>query len=272
LAAQDGWNFGAKAENGKLTDAVSGDLDRTALSFSVGRAIEKTKYAGNIEWRKDDSSTAGNRTTWLVRNSLSYQTTHDWRALGKLNFSVSDSSLGQSFDADFVEAVAGYAYRPVNNDKLNALFKYTYFMNQPSPGAFSTAGVASDYDQRSQILSVDAVYDLKPWLSVGGKYGYRKSSIRAPKATGDWASADAHLVVARADWHFVHDWDILLEARLLDVPAANDRRAGALVGVYRHINNNVKLGGGFNFTDFSDDMTDMSYRSHGWFVNLISKL
>lgn len=272
LAAQDGWNFGAKAENGKLTDAVSGDLERTALSFSVGRAIEKTKYAGNIEWRKDDSSTSGNRTTWLVRNSLSYQTTHDWRALGKLNFSVSDSSLGQSYDADFVEGVVGYAYRPVNNDKLNALFKYTYFMNQPSPGALSTAGVASDYEQRSQILSVDAVYDLKPWLSVGGKYGYRKSEIRAPKATGDWVNADAHLLVARADWHFVHDWDALLEVRMLDVPAADDSRAGALVGVYRHINNNVKLGGGFNFTDFSDDMTDMSYRSHGWFVNLISKL
>jgi hypothetical protein len=64
----------------------------------------------------------------------------------------------------------------------------------------------------------------------------------------------------------------LLEVRLLDVPAADDSRAGALVGVYRHINNNVKLGGGFNFTDFSDDMTDMSYRSHGWFVNLVSKL
>jgi len=271
LAAQDGWNFGTKVETGKLADAVSGDLDRTALSFSVGRAIEKTKYAGNIEWRKDDSSTTGKRTTWLVRNSLSYQTTPDWRALGKLNFSVSDSSLGNTFDADFVEGVVGYAYRPVNNDKLNALFKYTYFANQPSPSALSTAGVSSDYEQRSQILSVDAIYDIKPWLSVGGKYGYRKSEIRAPQGEGDWANADAHLVVARADWHFVHDWDALLELRWLGVPAADDSRAGALVGVYRHLNNNVKLGGGFNFTDFSDDMTDLSYRSHGWFVNLVSK-
>lgn len=271
LAAQDGWNFGTKVETGKLSDAVSGDLDRTALSFSVGRSIEKTKYAGNIEWRSDDSSSAGKRTTWLVRNSLSYQTTADWRALGKLNFSISDSSLGNTFDADFVEGVVGYAYRPVNNDKLNALFKYTYFANMPSPGAISTAGVASDYEQRSHILSVDTIYDIKPWLSVGGKYGYRQSAIRAPKDSGDWENADAHLVVARADWHFVHDWDALLELRWLDVPAADDSRAGALVGVYRHINNNVKLGGGFNFTDFSDDMTDLSYRSHGWFVNLIGE-
>ncbi|NOT15129.1 MAG: OmpA family protein [Methylotenera sp.] len=271
LAAQDGWNFGTKAETGKLADAVSGDLDRTALSFSIGRAIEKTKYAGNIEWRSDDSSTAGKRTTWLVRNSLSYQTTPDWRALGKLNFSVSDSSLGNTFDADFVEGVLGYAYRPVNNDKLNTLFKYTYFANMPSSSTISTAGVSSDYEQRSHILSVDAIYDIKPWLSIGGKYGYRKSEIRAPKATGDWVDADAHLVVGRADWHFVHDWDALLEVRWLNVPAADDSRAGALVGIYRHLNNNVKVGGGYNFTDFSDDMTDMSYRSHGWYVNLISK-
>jgi hypothetical protein len=25
----------------------------------------------------------------------------------------------------------------------------------------------------------------------------------------------------------------------------------------------VKLGGGYNFTRFSDDLTDLSYRSHG---------
>ncbi|MDO9225556.1 MAG: hypothetical protein Q8M09_08550 [Pseudomonadota bacterium] len=33
-----------------------------------------------------------------------------------------------------------------------------------------------------------------------------------------------------------------------------------------------KLGAGYNFTDFSDDLTDVSYRSHGWFINLIGKM
>jgi hypothetical protein len=33
----------------------------------------------------------------------------------------------------------------------------------------------------------------------------------------------------------------------------------------------VKLGVGYNFTDFSDDLGDLSYDERGWFVNLIGK-
>jgi hypothetical protein len=31
------------------------------------------------------------------------------------------------YDGGYTEAVVGYAYRPVNHDRLNALAKYTYF-------------------------------------------------------------------------------------------------------------------------------------------------
>jgi outer membrane protein OmpA-like peptidoglycan-associated protein len=277
LAARDGWNFGAKAETGKITDPVSGDFDHKALSFSVGRAIDKIKYAGNLEWRDETGATLGERTTWLMRNSLGYQISPDWRLISKLNFSVSSGSTNAATTGDFTEAVLGYAYRPVMNDKLNALFKYTYFYNQPSAGALTASalgsGTASSYEQKSQILSVDAIYDIRPWLSIGGKYGYRSSDVRdtSTGGLGSWQNADAHLVVGRLDWHFVHEWDALAEMRWLDVPAAKDSRAGALVGVYRHINKNVKAGVGYNFTDFSDDLTNMSYRSRGWFVNVLSE-
>jgi hypothetical protein len=45
---------------------------------------------------------------------------------------------------------------------------------------------------------------------------------------------------------------------------------GFLVGVYRHINDNFKIGVGYNFTDFSDNLTDLSYSSYGWFINAIA--
>jgi hypothetical protein len=34
----------------------------------------------------------------------------------------------------------------------------------------------------------------------------------------------------------------------------------------------VKVGAGYNFTDFSDDLTDLSYKHQGVFVNLIGTL
>jgi hypothetical protein len=54
------------------------------------------------------------------------------------------------------------------------------------------------------------------------------------------------------------------------VVQAEDVRQGALVGLYRYLTENVKLGAGYNFTDFSDDLTDQSYRSRGWFLNAVA--
>jgi hypothetical protein len=70
----------------------------------------------------------------------------------------------------------------------------------------------------------------------------------------------------------VHRWDALVEGRVLNLPDAKDRRSGILVAVYRHLGDNVKVGAGYNFTDFSDDLTDLSYKSHGIFINIIGKM
>ena len=63
------------------------------------------------------------RTTWLFRNNVTLQMTPDWRFLGKLDHSFSDSSLGEFYAGGYTEAVFGYAYRPVHNDRLDALAK-----------------------------------------------------------------------------------------------------------------------------------------------------
>ena len=76
------------------------------------------------------------------------------------------------------------------------------------------------------------------------------------------------LLIGRADIHITHEWDALFEGRYLSNSAAGDSRGGILLGVYRHINENIRFGVGYNFTDFSDDITDLSYDSHGWFINV----
>jgi hypothetical protein len=44
------------------------------------------------------------------------------------------------------------------------------------------------------------------------------------------------------------------------------------VALYRHLGRHFKAGLGYNFTDFSDDLTDLSYTSGGWFINVIGKM
>ena len=66
-----------------------------------------------------------------VPEQLKYQLTPDWRAGRQVDYSVSDSSQGDFYNGGGTEAVIGYAYRPVANDRLSALAKYTYFYNVP---------------------------------------------------------------------------------------------------------------------------------------------
>jgi len=275
LSPNERWSTGLKLETGKLSDPLAGDMDRQAVGFSVGYRKDATRYAGALEYRHEDSSTtsgtSGTRETWLMKNTLGYQVDPDWRFLGRLNFSTSSSSGGAFKDGEYLELVTGYAWRPVKNDRWNTLFKYTYLYNLPSPGQLSNS-LAADFAQKSHVLAVDTIYDVRPWVSVGGKLGVRRGELKDSKVGGDWYSSTAWLGILRADWHWVHEWDILTELRMLNVEAASDSQAGALVGVYKHLNKHVKLGGGYNFTDFSDDLTDVSYRSRGWFINLIGKM
>ena len=87
----------------------------------------------------------------------------------------------------------------------------------------------------------------------------------------DFLDSSSHLGVIRADIHFVKKWDAVLEGRILTVNQADDQRAGILAALYRHVGDNAKIGIGYNFTDFSDELTDLSFDDNGVFMNLIAK-
>lgn len=274
LAANDRWTLGGRAERGTLADALTGDIERTAASVTTGYHLEKTKYAGTHEWREDDGNVSGQRISWLTRNNLSYQSTLDWRFLGGADFAISQSGFSENLDADFAELTAGYAYRPVANDRLNLLFKYAFLSDQASPGQLAASGgmTANSFEQRSHVMNIDGIYDLTQKLSVGGKFGYRVGELRDATMIGSkWYMSRAWLAIARADYHVLKEWDLTGELRYLAAEAAQDAKFGALIGVYRHLDETLKLGIGYNFTDFSDNLTDLDYTSGGFFVNLIGE-
>ncbi|MDH4148794.1 MAG: flagellar motor protein MotB, partial [Acidimicrobiia bacterium] len=126
LVANERWNLGANADVGTLSDSLTGaKTDRTAGGVRVGYGFDTVQLSSAAEYRLDKSQqpdlATSERTTWLFRNSFRYQVNPDWRIVGKLNHSVSDSSMGAFFDGGYTEAVIGYAYRPVDNDRLSAL-------------------------------------------------------------------------------------------------------------------------------------------------------
>ena len=269
-APTDTWTFGLNFETGELTQNDNTRLDRTAVAATAGYHTDDVKFGTALEYRNDESNT-DDRISWLMRNNLGYQVDPDWRAQARLDFAFSDSNQGTSFNSDYVEAILGLGWRPINNDRLNALFKYTYLMDLAPFDQFTASGAQGQNQQRSHVLSVDAIYDLNERWTIGGKYAYRMGELRQGRDQGDWFDSEAHLLVGRLDWHVVRQWDFMIEGRVLDLSASDDRRTGWVTGLYRHFNENMKLGVGYNFADFSDDLTNQDYDAHGWFLNAVGK-
>jgi flagellar motor protein MotB len=273
LAPTQRLNMGAKTEVGTLVDVQTGaETQRNAIGVQVGYGFDAMQISSGIEYRADESEqpdlSSHERTTWLFRNNFKYQMTPSSRLLGKLNHAESESSLGQFYDGGYTEAVLGYAYRPIDHDRLNTLVKYTYFYNVPSTDQVTVQNTAVEFIQKSHIAAIDLTYDLTARWSVGGKYAYRLGQVSLDRENPEFFDNSAHLVVLRADWRFREHWELLMETRVLDMPDLGDRRSGALMSVSRHIGNHFKVGVGFNFTDFSDDLTDLSFDHRGAFLNI----
>ena len=95
--------------------------------------------------------------------------------------------------------------------------------------------------------------------------------ISAPNDTTPMQANDAWLGVLNARYHVVHNWDLLLEMRHLEAKQAGISESAFIAAAYRHVGNNLKLGVGYNFGRFSDDLTDLTYDDKGLFLNLVAK-
>jgi hypothetical protein len=222
--------------------------------------------------QQPDATSYSNLKTWLFRNNFKYQVTPDWRLLGKLDHSMSDNSQGQFYDGGYTEAVLGYGYRPVQSDRLDVLAKYTYFYNVPTAGQVTPQDTAAQFIQKSHIASIDVSYDLTRQWTVGGKYAYRLGEASLERVNPQFFDNTAELYILRVDWHFHQEWEGMIEGRALEEPDLNQTRSGALVALYRHFGKHVKAGLGYNFTNFSEDLTDMSFKSHGIFMNVVGAM
>ncbi|MBT8107332.1 MAG: OmpA family protein [Gammaproteobacteria bacterium] len=277
FAPDEKWTLGFNTDIGTLQDVNTGaETERLAAGVQVALHNGGWQLSSGIEYRNDDVEqldlTRNERETWLFRNNLKFQLNPSSRLFGKLNYAESESSTGAFFDGGYTEAVFGYALRPVNHDRLNTMVKYTYFFNVPTTGQVGGQNVAAEFMQKSHIAAVDVTYDVTPNLTLGGKYAYRLGQVSLDRVDPVYFDNNANLYVLRGDYRFRDNWEVLVETRLLDMPDLNESRAGALAAVSRYFGDHIKLGLGYNFTDFSDDLTDLSFDHQGFFLNLTGSM
>lgn len=265
------WDMGVSFENGTVEDIDQDSQDRTSVSVNFGYHYKDFKWTSAVEWREDSSNTETRRSTFN-KNALGYKINENQRLVGKFDWAVSDqTATGDTLDADYRDVVLGYAYRPVEHDRFNMLARYNYFYDLAPSDQVVNEGVTADYKQRSHIFSVDTLWDVWKWMSVGVKYGVKHGEVTTSRTSSDYFSSTAQLVVLRSDVHFTREFDGLVEWRWLDVDIAEDTRTGFLIAGYKHFGKNFKFGGGYNFAEFDDDLTNLSYDAEGFFINAVTK-
>jgi len=271
------WSFGVNSDIGTLQDTQTGaETDRVAGGIQLSAGFDHLQFSTGLEYRNDDAEqpdlSQTQLKTWLFRSNFKYQLNPSSRLLGKFDHADSESSLGTFYNGGFTEAVFGYAFRPVRNDRLNVLAKYTYFYNVPTSDQVGLQGIATEFIQKSHVAAVDVTYDIKPWFSIGGKYAHRLGQISIDRENTNFFDNNADLFVLRGDFQFRKNWEILLEGRVLNMPDIDERRSGALATISRYLGDHLKIGLGYNFTDFSEDLTDLSFDHHGVFLNLTGSM
>ena len=247
------------------------DLDRKAASLSVAYKSESgfdAKIKGEARFDGSDDGTS-EIMAYLLQAGFGAKMSKDWRALGKLDI-VLNNATEDARDGEYVDGTFGFAYRPADSDRFNALLKYNYVFDNPGASQVGVDGTTSSPSQSSSIFSVDASYDLTHSLNIGGKYGFRIGQTK-DRGAADWENSSAHLAIARADLHIVKEWDAVLEGRVLWSPTAETTDFGVLVALYRQFGDNFKVGIGYNFGTFSDDLRDLSHNDQGVFLNVIGK-
>lgn len=266
------WSFGLAIEAGNVRSQQAANIERIAPGIKLGFKQDDVWFSTKLEARFEDSTdNVYDRTTWLVKSNFGMKYSNNWRVLAAFDAVTSNSDQSNVLDADYFEGSLGWAYRPAESDALNALFKYTYLHDLAPSGQLNAIGADLMPMQKSHILSADAIYDVSEKFSIGGKFGYRRGEVSSSRTTNDFTKSIAKLGIVRGDYHVVNNWDVFAEGRVLAMPKIKQNNYGFVAGVYRHMNDNIKVGVGYNFGQFSDDISDLTLNDEGSFLNVIGK-
>ncbi|HXH28977.1 MAG TPA: OmpA family protein, partial [Candidatus Polarisedimenticolia bacterium] len=242
------------------------DSLRQAASASVSFAQTWFKIFSKLELRHDDGASL-DRDQWVTSNALEFKLSRDFTFLGRWNYGVTTDNLTDTDQSIYSEQSAGVAYRPVAYDWVNALVRYTKVRNLP-PGS-----QASLRDEKTdQVFSLQTVIDLHRRVSLTEKIAIRDRAVDTQEILAELKSR-MRLWINRFNYHLSDTWDAALEYRTLAMMQGGDNNAdGFLLEINRLFLKHLRLGVGYNFTDFTDnEFTTNDYSAKGYFFRIQGK-
>ncbi|MFC1510639.1 hypothetical protein ACFL49_03160, partial [Candidatus Omnitrophota bacterium] len=267
----DKWAMTGKYSDAQVQNLDGTQTDRDAFSVAVGYADQNQETGKSLQ-----SSTKveviydqgdEDKRQYLLTSATKGKVNDALSVYAELEFSQTRNFTTVATDAENKEISFGGAYRPIMHDRLNMLGRYTYQEAQYPAGQ---VGAATDIEElRTHTIAAEGIYDVNEKWQVAEKFAYR---FGEEKVVGfDFNKTHTWLMVHRLNYKLDMDWAIGGEFRILRQKEAQDAKRGFLIEASRRLGAYAQLGVGYNFTDFSDDLTDLDYTSQGPFVRLTGK-
>lgn len=251
--------FGASFQLGKI-ELPDNEGKSKRKAISLYSRVEKADFMlkNKIEYREEKEDKKIRQ--YLTTNTFNYVYSDEYTFAGKVNFAFTDDIENYKF----IESSIGLAYRPVENDRLNFLSRYTVILNEDP----------NDSDKsKAYIIEFESIYSLTERWDLGLKTAYRKEQDTYIRASENSViiNNNIYLIGLKANYTILNDWDIYGQYHWLVDEKESDVASGAIVGIYKNIHRNLKFGGGYNFSGFSDNLGVDDYKAHGWFINAIGR-
>ncbi len=242
------------------TGTPAGDTRRSTVAGGLGYAPDDGfKASTRAEWRSDRGAVEKRQLLWT--DHAESRISDDLVVLGDFRYGRTRDLIAGRDEARFQEHALGLAYRPLTSDRVNAMARYTR-LDEYGPT------LAADSTRRGSLMDVfaaEATIDLNAVVQWSGKGAVRAMHDRfegAPEArtrTSLWLSRVSTAVHGPLRFG--------LEYRVLGQREAHDRRQGWLNELTWDLTRNMRVGGGYNFTDFSDsEFSRNDYSVRGWFI------
>ncbi|MCJ0764721.1 hypothetical protein [Variovorax terrae] len=254
LGLRNGWRL---AEGLRMLTSVERVTGPTGNASAAGVGLEYTaselwKGSGRMEWRQD-----ANNTNWLLTLGLARKLDSDWTMLARDYANLVQPRTAAGSNKRQNRFQVGFAYRPVDNNKFDALGLYERKVDND---------LSAGTDSRTDIISLRTNYHpSRPWW-LSGRYAYKQVNELLLGTVND--SYRAQLFGARVTYDITNRWSIGALFSVLQGQGGARQYAYGLEAGYV-LMDNLLVTVGYNWRGFSDkDLTASDYTNRGWVLGV----
>ena len=251
IGLRNGWNVAEGLRLQTSAERINSTAgNATALSLGAEYTANPLwKGSSRIQWRGDKDN-----TNWLFTASAARKLDRDWTLIAREYFNLVNPKNGTS-DTRQNRFQVGFAYRPVDNNKFDALGLFEQKTEK-----------TADRDSDTNIISVRANYHpSRPWW-LTGRFAYKRVNELLAGTVND--SYTASLIGGRITYDVTNRWSIGGITTLL-VGSGGGRQYAYGLEVGYTVMDNLIVGLGYNWRGFNGgDLAGSDYTNRGWVLNV----